>query len=67
MLIFEKKEITKEIYNYIVENCNGIVTDDVLKENFNQCMLYGYGVYSPKAIQERDKFYIGYKTSTSCD
>ena len=67
MLVHEKKEISKAIYNDITINNNGIVTDSILSKVFNQCMLCGYGVYSPYAIQDNDKYYIVYKTSTSCD
>lgn len=67
MLVYEKKEISKGIYNDITINNNGIVTDTILSQVFNQCMLCGYGVYSPHAIQDNNKYYIAYETSTTCD
>ena len=67
MLVNETIEITKDIYNAIIIDNNGIVTDEILDKVFNQCMLCGYGVYSPYAMQDDNKYYIAYKTSKSCD
>lgn len=67
MLINEKIEITKDIYDDIIINNNGIVTDEVLDNVFSQSMLCGYGVYCPCAVKDNDGFYIAYKTSKCCD
>lgn len=66
MLVKENKKISKAIYDNIIEN-NNIINDDILCKVFNECMLYGYGIYNPVATKCNDDYYIEYYTSNYCD
>lgn len=76
MLVLEKKEISKEVYNMVVSD-NLIyceypiikyhVKNDKLSLIFNQCMLCGYGVYTPVVYKKNDTYYVEYEISTTCN
>lgn len=64
-LVEIKREITKEKYEKIMEK-NGFVSSND-SEIFADWEIWGYGVYSPKVIEEDGKYYVKFERGSSCD
>lgn len=64
-LVEIKREITKEKYEKIMEK-NGFVSSND-SEIFDDWEIWGYGVYSPKALEEDGKYYVKFERGSSCD
>ena len=61
-----KREITKEQYDKIMKD-NNRFSNDILEEIFSQAELYGYGIYSPNAVEIDGKYYVSYWMGSTCD
>lgn len=58
--------ISKDTYDQVMAN-HGIVTQDVMLNNFTDAQLYGYGVYGVHVREENGEYYICWEQGTSCD
>ena len=61
-----RRKITKEQYERAMLN-NGIITDEDMKEIFSTSEMYGYGVYTPKAIEDHEEYYVTFTLGIGCD
>lgn len=62
-------EITKEQYEEIMEASNGrgFVPESLETRYFNVTILCGYGLYGTRVFEKDGKYYLWYKTGSSCD
>lgn len=65
-MVYETREISKEIYDRATEN-RGYITMGDMDTVFSEAELCGYGVYGAKAKEENGKYYCHFSLGSSCD
>lgn len=68
-MIEHTREITKEEYDEIMEASDGrgFVPACLETKYFDVATLCGYGLYGDKVFKKDGKYYLWYKTGSSCD
>ena len=66
MTDYETTEINKEVYDRAQAN-GGCLTKEDKEALFSPSILWGYGLYEDRIYEEDGKYWLRYRTGSSCD
>ncbi len=65
-MITLRKRISKEVYDRATQH-GGVICQEDRQTVFTDAELYGYGIYSTRAIEVDGEYYCEYQRGESCD